>query len=300
VSARELTTLLEGGAFFEGPRWRDGRWWVSDFYRHMVMTVAPDGSAATVVSVEQQPSGLGWMPDGSLLVVSMKDHRILRREPTGEVSVHADLTEYCAGHLNDMVVDRQGRAYVGEFGFDLMGFADPAPGKLMRVDPDGAVSVLDDDMMFPNGSVITPDDGTLIVGETAAARYTAFTLAEDGSVSKRRVWAQVAPAPALGPLAETLPQLKFGPDGCTLDAEGCIWAADAVGARCARVAQGGEILDEVKAPEGLGIFACALGGDDGHTLLLCAAPDFLEANRVQAREAVLLTTVVDVPHAGLP
>ena len=159
MSARELTTLLEGGAFFEGPRWRDGRWWVSDFYGHTVMTVDPDGSDATVMSVEQQPSGLGWMPDGSLLVVSMKDHRVLRRGPTGEVSVHADLSEQCAGHLNDMVVDGRGRAYVGEFGFDLMGFADPAPGKLMRVDPDGAVSVLDDELMFPNGSVITPDGG---------------------------------------------------------------------------------------------------------------------------------------------
>jgi sugar lactone lactonase YvrE len=273
---------------------------VSDFYRHMVMTVAPDGSTTTMMSVEQQPSGLGWMPDGSLLVVSMKDHRILRRTPAGDVSVHADLTAHCAGHLNDMVVDSQGRAYVGEFGFDLMGFADPAPGKLMRVDPDGAVTVLDDDMRFPNGAVITPDGSTLIVGETAGARYTAFTLAGDGSVSNRRVWAQVAFAPELGPLAETFPQLKFAPDGCALDAEGCIWAADAVGFRCVRVAQGGEILREIKAPEGLGIFACALGGEDGRTLLLCAAPDFLEANRAHTQEALLLTTVVDVPHAGLP
>jgi sugar lactone lactonase YvrE len=300
MSAFELTALLEGGAFFEGPRWRDGRWWVSDFYRHLVMTVAPDGSVDTVMSVEQQPSGLGWTPDGSLLVVSMKDHRILRRAPSGEVTVHADLTAHCAGHLNDMVVDRRGRAYVGEFGFDLMGFADPAPGKLMRVDPDGSVTVLDAEMRFPNGSVITPDGETLIVGETAGARYTAFTLAADGSLSDRRVWAQVAFAPELGPLVETLPQLKFAPDGCALDAEGCIWAADAVGARCVRVAEGGEILEEIRAPEGLGIFACMLGGDDGHTLLLCAAPDFLEANRTAAREAVLLSTVVDVPHAGLP
>jgi sugar lactone lactonase YvrE len=300
MRARKLTTVLEGGAFFEGPRWHNGRWWVSDFYRHTVTAVSPDGSAELVLSVEQQPSGLGWLPDGSLLVVSMKDHCVLRREPSGEVSVHADLTAHCAGHLNDMVVDRQGRAYVGEFGFDLMSFADPRPGKLMRVDPNGSVTVLDDDMRFPNGSVITSDGQTLIVGETAGARYTAFTLSADGSVSNRRVWAQVATAPELGPLAETLPQLAFGPDGCTLDGEGRIWAADAVGARCVRVAEGGEILDEIKAPDGLGIFACALGGEDGCTLLLCAAPDFLEANRAHAREAVLLKTTVDIPHAGLP
>jgi sugar lactone lactonase YvrE len=297
---RQLQTLFEGGAFLEGPRWRDGRWWVSDFYRRLVMTVAPDGSTTEVMTVERQPSGLGWMPDGSLLVVSMKDHRVLRRSPAGEVSVHADLSELCGGHLNDMVVDSHGRAYVGEFGFDLMGFADPAPAKLMRVDPDGSVSVLADDMLFPNGSVITPDGGTLIVGETAGSRYTAFTLAADGSLSNRRVWAQVAPAPELGSLAETLPQLKFGPDGCALDAEGRIWSADEVGARCALVVEGGEIVDEVHAPEGLGIFACMLGGEDGRTLLLCAAPDFLEAKRAAARDAVLLTTRVDVPHAGLP
>ncbi len=296
----ELTELLRGGSFFEGPRWRDGAWWVSDFYRGIVMSIAPDGLTSEQMTVTSQPSGLGWMPDGSLLVVSMKDRRILRRLPSGEISVHADLAEHCAGDLNDMVVDSAGRAYVGEFGFDLQAFADPAPAKLIRVDPDGAVSILADDMLFPNGSVITPDGGTLIVGETAGARYTAFTLADDGSVSDRRVWAQVARTPEMGPLAETLPQLQFAPDGCTLDAEGCIWAADAVGARCARVAQGGEIVGEIPAPEGLGIFACMLGGEDGRTLLMCAAPDFLEANRAHTREAVLLTTRVQVPHSGLP
>ncbi|MDQ6811542.1 MAG: SMP-30/gluconolactonase/LRE family protein [Actinomycetota bacterium] len=290
---------MQGGAFFEGPRWHEGRWWLSDLYRRIVMTCSPDGSTATVMEVEEQPSGLGWMPDGSLLVVSMRDHRVLRRSPAGEVTTHADLSEHCSGHLNDMVVDAHGHAYVGEFGFDLMAFADLAPAGLMRVDPDGSVTVLAEDLLFPNGSVITPDGATLIVGETAASRYTAFALADDGSVSERRVWAQVAPLLARGPLAETLPQLKFGPDGCTLDAEGCIWAADAVGARCARVAPGGEIVDEIQAPDGLGIFACMLGGEDGCTLLLCAAPDFLPTS-AHTREAVLLTTVVDVPHAGLP
>jgi sugar lactone lactonase YvrE len=299
MAERELTTLLEGGSFFEGPRWHEDRWWVSDFYRGLVIAVGGDGVAEEVVRVEQQPSGLGWMPDGSLLIVSMRDHRVLRRSPGGELSEHANLAAYCAGHLNDMVVDSVGRAYVGEFGFDLMGLADPALGKLMRVDPDGGVTVLADDLMFPNGAVMTPE-GTLIVGETAGARYTEFTLAGDGSVTGRRVWGQMAPTPELGPIEEVLPALKFAPDGCTLDAEGHIWAADAVGARCARVAPGGEVVEEIAAPTGLGIFACMLGGADGRTLLMCAAPDFLEANRMHTREAVLLTTVVDVPHAGLP
>jgi sugar lactone lactonase YvrE len=300
MASRDLAKLLDGGSFFEGPRWHDGRWWVSDFYRHLVQTVDANGRAEEVMTVEQQPSGLGWMPDGSLLVVSMRDHRVLRRSPGGEVSVHADVSAHCGGHLNDMVVDREGRAYVGNFGFDLMGGADPVPAVLVQVDPDGSVAVAAEEMRFPNGSVITPDGRTLIIGETAAARYTAFTIAADGALSDRRVWAQVAPSPELGPLEETLPLLQFAPDGCALDAEEHIWAADAVGARCCRVAPGGRIVEEIPAPDGLGIFACMLGGDDGRTLLLCAAPDFNEQSRSAAREAVLFTTTVDVPHAGLP
>jgi sugar lactone lactonase YvrE len=300
VPERELTTLLEGGSFFEAPRWHDGRWWVSDFYRGLVLSVGVDGASSEVMSVEHQPSGLGWLPDGSLLVVSMKDHLLLRRSLDGQVSVHADLSDYCGGHLNDLVVHPSGNAYVGEFGFDFMAFADPAPAKLLRVGTDGSIAVAAEDMLFPNGSVITPDGRTLIVGETAGARYSAFSIAADGSLGERRVWAQIAATPELGPLQETLPQLKFAPDGCALDAEGCIWAADAVGTRCARIAPGGKIVDQIDAPQGLGIYACMLGGEDGRTLLLCAAPDFLEANRADAREGVLLSTRVDAPHAGLP
>jgi len=300
MAKRGLDVLLEGGAFFEGPRWHEGRWWVSDLYRHLVLTVDGDGRTEEVMSVEGQPSGLGWMPDGSLLVVSMHDRRVLRRTLDGAVSVHADASEHCAGDLNDMVVDRAGRAYAGEFGFDLMAFAEPALANLLRVDPDGAVSVAAGEMMFPNGSVITPDGRTLIVGETAGSRYTAFTIGDDGSLADRRVWAQVAPPPEIGSLEEMLAGLRFGPDGCALDAEGHIWSADEVGARCVRLAPGGEIVDEIPAPEGLNCFACMLGGDDGRTLLICAAPDFLEQSRTAAREAVLLTTTVDVSHAGLP
>ena len=246
MEGRGLTPLLEGGAFFEAPRWHDGRWWVSDFYRHAVYTVGTDGSEELVLEVEHQPSGLGWLPDGSLLVVSMKDQRVLKRDRDGNATLAAE------------------------------------------------------ELMFPNGSVITPDGSTLIVGETAGCRYTAFTIRADGSLSDRRVWAQLAPTPALGPLQEMLAQLAIGPDGCTLDAEGHIWAADEVGARCIRIAPGGAIVDEIRTPEGVGCFACALGGDDGRTLLMCAAPDFLESSRSHARDAVLLTAIVEIPHAGLP
>jgi sugar lactone lactonase YvrE len=155
-------------------------------------------------------------------------------------------------------------------------------------------------MYFPNGSVITPDGRTLIVGETAGCRYTAFTISEDGSLTDRRVWAQVAETPEITTFEETIGKLRFGPDGCCLDAEEHIWSADEVNARCARVAPGGAIVDEIAAPEGLNIFACMLGGSDGRKLLMCAAPDFLEQARSANHEAVLLTTTVDVPRAGLP
>ena len=295
-----MVPLLEDGAFFECPRWRDGRWWVSDFYRHAVYTVGTDGREQLLVEVERQPSGLGWLPDGSLLIVSMKDRHVLRRSPDGSLSVHADLSPFTDSSLNDMVVDRQGRAWVGCFGFDLMAFADPQLAPLIRVDPDGTATLAADDLMFPNGSVITPDGRTLIVGETAGCRYSAFTIQDDGSLTDRHIWAQLAPTPEIGPLQEMLPQIAVGPDGCTLDAEGHIWAADEAGGRCIRVAPGGAILEEIPTPEGLGCYACALGGNDGRTLLLCAAPDFLESNRLNARDAVLFTTTVDVPHAGLP
>jgi sugar lactone lactonase YvrE len=294
-----MRTLLEGGAFFESPRLHDGRWWLSDFYRHRVLTVTEDGREETMLEVEGQPSGLGWMPDGSLLVVSMRDRRILRWDGSSQ-ALHADVAEYCGGHLNDMVVDARGRAYAGNFGFDLMAFADPATANLIRVDPDGSASVAASDMYFPNGSVITPDGRTLIVGETAGCRYTAFTISEDGSLTDRRVWAQVAETPEITTFEETIGKLRFGPDGCCLDAEEHIWSADEVNARCARVAPGGAIVDEIAAPEGLNIFACMLGGSDGRTLLMCAAPDFLEQARSANHEAVLLTTTVDVPRAGLP
>src|SRR3954471_10575191 len=126
MGARELRTLVEGGAFFEGPRWRDGRWWVSDFYRHGVFTVTPSGSADEVVHVDGQPSGLGWMPDGSMLIVSMRERRLLRRGVDGSVAVHADLSGLVPGLVNDMVVDSAGRAYVGNFGFDFNAGEDAA------------------------------------------------------------------------------------------------------------------------------------------------------------------------------
>ena len=299
--AGDVRILLEGGSYFECPRWHDGRWYVSDFYRHAVLAVTQDGREETVLEVEGQPSGLGWMPDGSLLAVSMKDRVVLRRHPEGAVKVHAELSGLCPFKANDMVVDAAGGAYVGHFGFDLMAGADPVATTLIRVDPDGTASVAAEDMLFPNGMAITSDGGTLLVDETLGCRVSAFSIHPDGSLIDRRVWAQLAPTPPAGlSFAETLGHLGATPDGCALDAEGHLWIADALACRAVRVAPGSEIVEEVRAPNGYGIFACMLGGDDGRTLLLCTAPDFAEANRKHTREAILFTTTVEVPRAGLP
>jgi sugar lactone lactonase YvrE len=290
---REVRKIIDGGAFYECPRWRDGQWWISDFHRHTVLTLAPSGKMEVAATVAGQPAGLGWLPDGTLLIASMKDRRLLQLRSNGSLSEYADLTDHCRGYLNDMIVDVAGRAYVGNFGYAVAAKEKRADTVLVRVDPDGTVVAVGEDLSFPNGAVITPDGRTLIVAETMACRMSAFTVAEDGSLTDRRVWAQMAPEPGPNDL------VPVGLDGCCLDAEGCIWVADAFGRRCIRIAEGGEILEEI-AVEGYGLYACMLGGSDGRTLLLCAAPNYGEANRRDATDAALFVVDVDVPHAGLP
>jgi sugar lactone lactonase YvrE len=298
MSATEPRTVIEGLSYLECPRWHDGRIWFSDFYTYAVYSAAADGSdLRKEVEVPQQPSGLGWLPDGRLLVVSMRDARILRVETDGSLSVHADLSGHVSGHPNDMVVDSSGRAFVGEFGFDLMGGAPLAPARLLRVDTDGTVSVAADEMLFPNGSVIT-DDNMLLVCETFGNRVAAFDIAEDGTLENRRTWAEFGPTPTERDLEPLLGQVVVAPDGCGLDAEGALWIADAIGGRAIRVFEGGKIERTVEP--GSGVFACMLGGDDGRTLFLCSAPDFHEEARKNAREGRLLAIDVNLPHAGRP
>jgi sugar lactone lactonase YvrE len=292
------SVVLSGLHYLECPRWHDGRIWVADFYRHEVLSAAEDGSDLRVeATVPNQPSGLGWLPDGRLLVVSMKDRTLLRREPDGSLVLHADLSRYAAGHVNDMVVDAAGRAYVGNFGFDLMAGGAIEPTVLVRVDPDGAVTPVADELWFPNGSVIT-DDGVLLVNETFGNRVTAFDLAPDGSLRNRRIWAHFGPLPSTRDLRPALRELVVAPDGCCLDAAGALWIADGSYRRVLRVVPGGEIVAEIKP--GTGTFACMLGGSDGRTLYICAAPDFDEQARSVAAEAQLLAVRVEVPRAGRP
>jgi sugar lactone lactonase YvrE len=298
TSSPALTVVVDGMTFTECPRWRDGTLYFADFYTHRVMSVVPGRDAQEVVSVPQQPSGLGWLPDGRMLVVSMRDRKVLRQEVSGELVEHADLGAVATGHVNDMVVAPSGVAYAGNFGFDLMGGAPFVATPLARIDPDGMVSVASDPLYFPNGSAITDDGSTLVVSESFGNRLSAFDVAADGSLGPRRDWAALGAPPTSDDVGAVLAGATFAPDGMCLDAEGCAWVADAVGNRVVRLAEGGEIRAEI--PTGEGCFACMLGGDDGRTLFLCVAPDFDERARAASREGRILSTTVDVPHAGTP
>ena len=251
----DTTTVYGGIDFGEGPRWHDGALWFSDFYQHVVRRWELDGTATVEATVPGQPSGLGWLPDGRLLVVSMTDRKVLRRESDGFLVEHADLRPIATHHCNDMVVDGEGRAYVGNFGYDMHGGAQMQVAALALVHPDGRTEVAAADLLFPNGSVITPDGSTLIVGETVGSRYSAWDIGADGTLSNRRVWAETPG--------------RF-PDGCTMDADGGIWFADPGGNECVRIVEGGEITDRIEASQTC--FACTLGGENLDTLYVLTAP----------------------------
>ena len=230
---RQPKVVLDKLSFLEGPRFRDGRLWMSDFYTHRGLSCRPDGTdLREEATVPEQPSGLGWLPDGRLLVVSMRNQQVLRREPDGTLVTHADLAGVARGMCNDMVVDAAGRAYVGCFGFDLMTGAPVAPAPLIRVDPDGAVTVAAEDLLFPNGSVIIGD--VLVVAETFGNRISAFDVAADGSLGPRRDWARFGDVPSTD-VGEALGSIALAPDGICADAEGAVWAADALSNRAVRV-----------------------------------------------------------------
>jgi sugar lactone lactonase YvrE len=277
------TKLLIGGlAFPEGPRWHEGKLWFSDMHTHHVMTVGLDGKSAIVVEVPAWPSGLGWLPDGRLLIVSMTDRRLLRLDPDG-LKVAADLNGLASFHCNDMVVDGKGRAYIGNFGYDLISGAPAKPAELILVTPDGKARVVARDLQFPNGTVVTSDGRTLVVGESMGHRLTAFDITADGGLTNRRIWAELGDAV---------------PDGIALDAENCIWVASPLTHELLRVREGGNVAERHKFE--LMPIACALGGHDRRTLFVLLA-ESIDPDECRAkRSARIETMAVAVAGAGWP
>jgi sugar lactone lactonase YvrE len=274
--------ILDGLLFPEAPRWRDGLLWLSEKRAGRVLAVDGDGTVHASIPVEGEPGGIGWGPDGAMLVVSMATRTVVRVAPDGTQSLHADVAPLTTYRCNDMVVDRHGNAYVGDFGYDMAARAAPAPGVLVLVPASGAAPrVVADDLHFPNGAVVTADGATLVVAESAACRLTAFTIGPDGSLGERRVWADLG---------------RTVPDGICLDESGAIWVADPLGNQVVRVGEGNVVLDRVATEQGA--FACELGGDDGRTLFVCTYDAAASASPNPTPVGRLEVVRVDVPAAG--
>jgi YD repeat-containing protein len=262
--------LVAGLDFGEGPRWRDGKLWYSDFYRHGVFTTDLSGAEQRVCTVDHQPSGLGWLPDGRLLIVSMTDRQVLRLEPSGELVAHADLSSVATFHTNDMLVADDGRAWVGNFGFDLHGLleetdvlsalariqADPASytATVAHVAADGTVTPASEPMLFPNGMVIRGD--TLLVAETLAFRVQAFDIAPDGSLGNPRTFA--------GFTADD----GILPDGICDGPDGSLFIAPAIWPEVIHVDTNGEVIARHSCSQTV----YAVAWDGGDNLFAMTAP----------------------------
>jgi sugar lactone lactonase YvrE len=275
--------LMDGLIFPESPRWHDGALYFSDMHAGIVWRLTPEGVASKVWEFPGNVSGLGWLPDGTMLAVSMADRRLMRMTSRGPETA-AELSSFVSNPINDMVVDLKGRAYIGNFGFDLINGEAPRPTVLVCVLPDGSVRVAAEDLHFPNGMVITPDGKKLIVGETYGARLTAFDIQPDGVLTNRRVYAAVE---------------GIRPDGICLDAEGAVWVAWPGGNKIVRVREGGEIADTIPLPE-RHAYACMLGGADRRELYICTARDHIPKIAKEQRAGKIEVMRVEVPGAGLP
>lgn len=290
-------TLASGFSFLECPRWHAGRLYTSDFYTGRVLAFDADGSHELICRLAGQPAGLGFLRDGSLLIVSMIE-RCVMRWTERKLTRHADVSSCASFHANDMLVDEQGRAYVGNFGWNLV--EDPAirATTLAHIDARGTVTAAADGLVFPNGMVLADGGRTLLVAETFAARISAFDRADDGSLSNRRVWASFATQP-FQTVADAVESGCPLPDGMAIDAEGAVWIGDAGGRAALRVAQGGRVLDRVETGD-LTPYAVALGGHDRRTLFICASPPLFSADpSVEHRSSLMSCTVaVPAPQSG--
>lgn len=282
MTAPGLETLASGFFFPECPRWHAGSWWLSDFYGHCVVRVDATGAQNPVATVTGRPAGLGWLPDGRLLVASMLDRAVLALEEGGPVAF-ADLHSMTGGPCNDLLATEDGTVYVGNFGFDRHAGEDPAPTCLIEIDRTGQARVAAEDVWFPNGMTVSPDGSLLVVAETFARRLSAWDRSPGGDLTNRRVWAQSD---------------DLWPDGICMDAEGAIWVADPRAGAVLRMQEGGRVLQRVTPPDGCP-YACVLGGPQRRTLAVCTARLSGPA-AASERSGALQTTEVKVPGAGLP
>ena len=250
-----VSRIVAGLGFAEAPRWHDGHIWYVDFFSGAVERCTSEGGREKVATVEGMPGGLGFLPNGTPLVVAQREFRIYRIGRNGELTLHADLSEYCRGAANEMLVDSKGRAWVGHHGFDFFGGGEPRPSSLLRVDPDGSVIVAAEDLVFPNGTALLADGRTLVVAESFAKRLTAFDVGSDGTLSNRRTWAEVG---------------EHTPDGICADRDGAIWFGSPMTGAFVRVAEGGKELDRIDVAPRWGV-ACAFVGDDLDKLCLISA-----------------------------
>ncbi len=278
----QFKTLLRDLIFPEGPRWHDGKLWFSDMHAHKVRTVDLDGHAHDIVEVPTWPSGLGWLPDGRLLIVSMIDRKLLRFE-NGQLKTHADISHLASFHCNDMVVDGKGRAYVGNFGYDLLSNAPQKPAELVLVNPDGSARVIAEGLDFPNGTVITADGKKLIVGESMGHRLTSYTIQPDGSLTDWRIFAELG---------------EGVPDGIALDVENAVWVASPLNKELIRVEEGGAVTDRIRC-DSMPI-ACALGGPARKILFVLFSDSIHPEECREKRSARIDTMDVAVAGAGWP
>ncbi|MEI7592204.1 MAG: SMP-30/gluconolactonase/LRE family protein [Actinomycetes bacterium] len=277
MATSALTTLIDNLVFPECPRWHDGRLWFSDMHDRKVWASTEHGQAEVIVTMDDMPGGIGWLPDGRLLVVSMIERKLMRLDNDELVEV-ADLSSMAPFHCNDMVVDASGRAYIGNYGFDLDGGAAVETTTLVCVEPDGDAWVVVEGLMFPNGAVITDDNRTLIVAESFGQRLSAYTIAPDGSLADSRVWADLRPNV---------------PDGICIDSSGALWVADPINCGVMRISEPTGTLEWIDT--GRSSYACALGGSDGHTLFICTADSADLAETTEARTGRIETIRVNVP-----
>jgi len=279
---RHSKALLDGLMFPESPRWRAGRLWFTDQHARQIRTVDMSGRSDVIMTMDDLPGGLGWLPDGRLIVVSMTRRRLLECTDDGLLE-YADLSHLASFHCNDLIIDRQGRAYAGNFGYDINAGAAPAAAELVLVEPGGLARIVARDVIFPNGMAITPDGDKLIVAETFASRISAFDIKADGALANRRLWADIKPG---------------NPDGLCLDAEGCLWVASPNLGEVLRVREGGAVTARIQttgAP-----YACMLGGPGRKTLFIASSETSDPDDAVRRRSGRIEAAAVNVSGSGLP